>query len=149
MRVRKLEPLSFEESESRALLMKQWTRYKLTQHANEMNTIQTAMLSQQVALQELRNESEELYQQAILVRQERRKLCLFSIILTHDPLHDGVALYNLFCTLDELSPSIKILRQSLSHAILSSLIFVTFLFKGLIPSVFIVNSIHNKLHVIT
>ena len=113
MRVRKLEPLSFEESESRALLMKQWTRYKLQQHANEMNTIQTAMLSQQVALQELRNESEELYQQAILVSQERRKLSLFSIILTHDPLHDGVALYNLLCTLAELSPSIKILWQSL------------------------------------
>ncbi|KAK2190702.1 hypothetical protein NP493_73g03001 [Ridgeia piscesae] len=70
MRVRKLEPLSFEESESRALLMKQWTRYKLQQHANEMNTIQTAMLSQQVALQELRNESEELYQQAILIDLE-------------------------------------------------------------------------------
>jgi len=140
MRVRKLEPLSFEESESRALLMKQWTRYKLQQHANEMNTIQTAMLSQQVALQELRNESEELYQQAILVSQERRKLSLFSIILTHDPLHDGVALYNLLCTLAELSPSIKILRQSLSHAILSSLIFMASLFKGLIPNVFIINS---------
>ena len=139
MRVRKLEPLSFEESESRALLMKQWTRYKLQQHANEMNTIQTAMLSQQVALQELRNESEELYQQAILVSQERRKLSLFSIILTHDPLHDRVALYNLLCTLAELSPS-KILRQSLSHAILSSLVFMTSLFKGLIPNVFIVNS---------
>ena len=119
--------------------MKQWTRYKLQQHANEMNTIQTAMLSQQVALQELRNESEELYQQAILVSQERRKLSLFSIILTHDPLHDRVALYNLLCTLAELSPS-KILRQSLSHAILSSLVFMTSLFKGLIPNVFIVNS---------
>ena len=67
MRVRKMEPLSFEESESRALLMKQWTRYKLHQHGQEMNTIHTAMLAQQVALQELRNESEELYQQAIQV----------------------------------------------------------------------------------
>ena len=119
MRVRKLEPLSFEESESRALLMKQWTRYKLHQHANEMNTIQTAMLSQQVALQELRNESEELYHLAILVRQEHRKSCLF----THDPLQNVVALYNLFCTLDELSPSIRFFG-SLSLAILSCLSFV-------------------------
>ena len=67
VRVRKLAPQSFEESEGRALLLKQWSRYKLREHAHEMNAIHTAMLAQQVALQELRNESEELYQQAIQV----------------------------------------------------------------------------------
>ena len=66
---RKREPavLSFEESERRALLHKDWTRYKMKQHINEIMAVTRVRWSQQRALEELRKESEELYQSAIQV----------------------------------------------------------------------------------
>jgi len=69
---RKREPtvLSFEESERRALLLKDWTRYKAKQHFREMAAVARVCWSQQRALEELRKESEELYQSAIQVRQK-------------------------------------------------------------------------------
>ena len=59
--------LSFEESERRALLHKEWTRYKMKQHHNEIMAVDRVRWSQQRALEELRKESEELYQSAIQV----------------------------------------------------------------------------------
>jgi len=59
--------LSFEESERRALLLKDWTRYKTKQHYREMAAVTQLRWSQQRALEELRKESEELYQSAIQV----------------------------------------------------------------------------------
>jgi len=66
---RKREPavLSFEESERRALLLKDWTRYKTKQHRDEMTKVAQVRWSQQRALEELRKESEELYESAIQV----------------------------------------------------------------------------------
>jgi len=66
---RKREPavLNFEESERRALLHKDWTRYKMKQHCNEMTAVMRVRWSQQRALEELQKESEELYQSAIQV----------------------------------------------------------------------------------
>ncbi|XP_053135838.1 39S ribosomal protein L40, mitochondrial isoform X2 [Hemicordylus capensis] len=64
-RVRETSPLSFEESERRALLMKKWTLYKLGQSKAERNTIQSLLKAQEEALKELRFESEPLYQAAI------------------------------------------------------------------------------------
>ena len=66
---RKREPavLSFEESERRALLHKDWTRYKTKQHNKEIMAVARVHGSQQRALEELRKESEELYQSAIQV----------------------------------------------------------------------------------
>ena len=61
--------LSFEESERRALLLKDWTRYKTKQHFCEMAAVTRVRRSQQRALEELRKESEELYQSAIQVQQ--------------------------------------------------------------------------------
>ena len=61
------EALTFEESERRALLMKEWTRYKAQQYKAECVAVAIALNAQQVALQELREESEELYQLAIQV----------------------------------------------------------------------------------
>jgi len=61
--------LSFEESERRALLHKDWSRYKAKQHYREMTAVAQVRWSQQQALEELRKESEELYQSAIQVRQ--------------------------------------------------------------------------------
>ena len=76
---RKREPtvLSFDESERRALLHKEWTRYKTTQHRNEMTAVARVCRSQQRALEELRKESEELYQSAIQVRYKKTITVLF------------------------------------------------------------------------
>ena len=51
-----------------ALLQKKWTNYKLTQYKQEESHIKRVFWHQQQALQELRAESEELYQQALEVR---------------------------------------------------------------------------------
>ncbi|XP_070806646.1 large ribosomal subunit protein mL40 isoform X1 [Pituophis catenifer annectens] len=65
-RVRELTPPSLEESEKRAKLLKQWAAYKQRQDKAEMDTIKTLVAAQEQALRELRLESEELYQAAIL-----------------------------------------------------------------------------------
>ncbi|KAJ6656537.1 hypothetical protein lerEdw1_003662 [Lerista edwardsae] len=58
-------PISFEESERRALLQKRWALYKQQQHKEEMKAIESLRAAQEEALKELRLESEELYQAAI------------------------------------------------------------------------------------
>ncbi|KAJ8005749.1 hypothetical protein DPEC_G00121130 [Dallia pectoralis] len=65
-RVRSAPQLSFEESERRALLLKEWSRYKQTQHRAEMEAVRVAVETQREALEELRLESEELYQAALM-----------------------------------------------------------------------------------
>jgi len=65
--LRQLPNLSEEEVESRILLQKEWTRYKTQQHLNNVQTIDSIFYSQQKALDELRAESEQLYQEAIQV----------------------------------------------------------------------------------
>jgi len=69
-RKRVLPQLSFEESEYRALLHKSWSSYKAQQFAAECNTLQRLMNSQSRALLELRQESEQLYQQAIEIDEK-------------------------------------------------------------------------------
>nr|XP_055023166.1 39S ribosomal protein L40, mitochondrial [Misgurnus anguillicaudatus] len=64
-RVREGPKLSFEESERRALLLKQWSRYKYSQHQTEMAVIEEALEAQRQALEELKIESEDLYKAAI------------------------------------------------------------------------------------
>lgn len=64
-RVRSSPKLSFEESERRALLLKEWSRYKNFQHQTEMAAIEEALAGQTQALKELQLESEELYKAAI------------------------------------------------------------------------------------
>ncbi|NP_001279393.1 39S ribosomal protein L40, mitochondrial isoform X2 [Callorhinchus milii] len=64
-RVRDPPELTIEEIERRALLMKEWSRHKHKQHKEEKEMIQSMVEAQQEALQELRLESEELYQAAI------------------------------------------------------------------------------------
>ena len=51
----------------RALLYKEWTRYKRKQNLKDMQMIDSFVFAQQKALDELRQESEELYQAAIQV----------------------------------------------------------------------------------
>ncbi|XP_029960652.1 large ribosomal subunit protein mL40 [Salarias fasciatus] len=64
-RERSMPRLSFEESEGRALLLKEWSRYKRKQHMAEMKSVELALEAQREALQELKLESEELYQAAL------------------------------------------------------------------------------------
>ncbi|XP_077416368.1 large ribosomal subunit protein mL40 [Vanacampus margaritifer] len=64
-RVRSNPSLSFDESEGRALLLKEWCRYKHEQHLAEMQAIKLALEAQKEALDELKAESEELYQAAL------------------------------------------------------------------------------------
>ncbi|KAM3867948.1 large ribosomal subunit protein mL40 [Diretmus argenteus] len=65
MRDRSAPRLSFEESERRALLLKEWSRYKQKQHMAEMEALELAVEAQREALEELRIESEELHQAAL------------------------------------------------------------------------------------
>ncbi|XP_030833190.1 39S ribosomal protein L40, mitochondrial [Strongylocentrotus purpuratus] len=67
----------FETSEERARLQKAWSRYKFQQHVTETNTIKKSIRSQTKALEELRLESEELYQAAI-----QRDPGLFPLLIT-------------------------------------------------------------------
>ncbi|XP_041643680.1 39S ribosomal protein L40, mitochondrial [Cheilinus undulatus] len=57
--------LTFEESERRALLLKEWGVYKQRQHLAEKEALERALMSQREALEELKLESEELYQAAL------------------------------------------------------------------------------------
>ncbi|KAM5193495.1 large ribosomal subunit protein mL40 [Mantella aurantiaca] len=64
-RIRPTPKLSIEEQERRALLMKKWTRVKHEEHKAEQRSIETLLEAQRKALDELRLESEELYQAAV------------------------------------------------------------------------------------
>lgn len=64
-RARSAPVISFEESERRALLLKEWSRYKQEQHMAEKKAIESALEAQTEALEELRLSSYELYQEAL------------------------------------------------------------------------------------
>lgn len=88
-RVRSVPQLPFEESEYRALLLKEWSRYKQAQHKAEMTAITEALKAQTQALEELRLESEELYRAAIspdtsLIPFQHQGPCYTPPISTHE-----------------------------------------------------------------
>lgn len=64
-RTRSAPVISFEESERRALLLKEWSRYKQEQHEAEKQAIESALKAQGEALEELRLSSQELYLAAL------------------------------------------------------------------------------------
>lgn len=64
-RQRSAPRLPFEESEGRALLLKEWSRYKQEQHMAEVQAVKLALDAQTEALEELKLESMELYQAAL------------------------------------------------------------------------------------
>ncbi|XP_070548419.1 large ribosomal subunit protein mL40-like isoform X2 [Ptychodera flava] len=57
--------MAFEESERRALLQKEWSRYKYQQHLKESQMVNRVLSAQQYALEQLKKESEELYEMAV------------------------------------------------------------------------------------
>ncbi|XP_071339644.1 large ribosomal subunit protein mL40 [Trachinotus anak] len=65
IRQRSAPRLSFEESEGRALLLKEWSLYKQKQHMAEVKAVELALEAQREALEELKLESMELYQAAL------------------------------------------------------------------------------------
>jgi large subunit ribosomal protein L40 len=65
MRSRKLPAITAQEEEYRRLLMKKWATYRNEQILNDYTILDRMAQSQKKALDELRFESEELYQQAI------------------------------------------------------------------------------------
>ncbi|XP_041355103.1 39S ribosomal protein L40, mitochondrial-like [Gigantopelta aegis] len=81
LRKRETSALLFEEGEARIALHKSWCNYKLKQHIHELTIIKLATEDQQRALTELRNESEDLYQQAIQMDEG-----LIPVVL-HGPVH--------------------------------------------------------------
>lgn len=64
-RTRTVENVTEAVLEQRALLEKRWARHKMHEKLEHYQIVDKLLLSQQKALQELRYESEELYQQAI------------------------------------------------------------------------------------
>ncbi|XP_015176445.1 PREDICTED: 39S ribosomal protein L40, mitochondrial [Polistes dominula] len=66
-RTRELPHLSEEDVEKRILLQKEWARYKYRQYLDNIQTIDRFISSQNKALQELKAESEELYNEALQI----------------------------------------------------------------------------------
>lgn len=64
-RTRSPPSISFEENERRALLLKEWSRYKQEQHMAEKKAVESALEAQREALEELRLSSHELYVAAL------------------------------------------------------------------------------------
>lgn len=62
-----MEPLPEDSLERRALLIKEWSKFKSEQHHRELKLLDGVIKSQAEALKELRLESEDLYQKAIQV----------------------------------------------------------------------------------
>ncbi|UJR20919.1 hypothetical protein I4U23_024028 [Adineta vaga] len=67
--VRKRSPseLTSEETTQRLMLNRDWAKHKHKQHQQEINLISRALKSQENALEQLKQESEQLYEQAIQV----------------------------------------------------------------------------------
>jgi large subunit ribosomal protein L40 len=64
-RARKLLAVSETEQEYRALLLKKWSKYRNEENLKDLKILDRMVSAQTKALDELRFESEELYQQAI------------------------------------------------------------------------------------
>lgn len=64
-RMRKLPELTVAVKEERANLIKEWSKFRNQQKMEDVRIIDQLVMAQEKALQELRLESEELYQEAI------------------------------------------------------------------------------------
>lgn len=59
--------LSEEEIERRRLLEREWTKYKQNQWLKDLRIIKSMLISQKIALKELKAVSKQLYKKAIEV----------------------------------------------------------------------------------
>ena len=69
-RKRVLEPVPPEEAEKRYLLVKEWSRYKIQKHKEELLLLQGMLKSRRKALAELKKTSFPLYCQALKLRRD-------------------------------------------------------------------------------
>lgn len=69
-RLRKPIKLSPEEQERRTLLLKEWSRYKMKQHKEDLQRVQELERCREEALKELKKSSLYLYHEAIKVGQD-------------------------------------------------------------------------------
>ncbi|KAG8281134.1 39S ribosomal protein L40, mitochondrial [Homalodisca vitripennis] len=67
IRKRKIPPLTSAQVDERVWLTKDWTRYRYQQAIGDISLVERLAYSQARALNELRQESEELYQEAIQI----------------------------------------------------------------------------------
>uniref|UniRef100_A0A1B6JCZ3 Large ribosomal subunit protein mL40 n=1 Tax=Homalodisca liturata TaxID=320908 RepID=A0A1B6JCZ3_9HEMI len=67
IRKRKIPPLTSAQVDERIWLTKDWTRYRYQQAIGDISLVERLAYSQARALNELRQESEELYQEAIQI----------------------------------------------------------------------------------
>ncbi|XP_051166729.1 39S ribosomal protein L40, mitochondrial [Leptopilina boulardi] len=65
LRIRKLPKMSEEVAAERIEIRDKWAHYKLLEYMKDMKTLESIRNSQEKALKALREESEELYQEAI------------------------------------------------------------------------------------
>lgn len=65
--------LSAEQVEARALLQKEWTKYKREEYISNVAQIDRIMGAQRRALDRLYEVSEDLYNEAIMVRTRKKK----------------------------------------------------------------------------
>ncbi|XP_043462116.1 39S ribosomal protein L40, mitochondrial [Leptopilina heterotoma] len=65
LRIRNLPKIKEEVTAERKEIKDKWAHYKLLEYRKDMDTIQSILYSQEKALNALREESEELYQEAI------------------------------------------------------------------------------------
>ncbi|CAG0914652.1 unnamed protein product [Notodromas monacha] len=93
MRTRKLPPMTAEELENRIETLKEWARHRGKVAIAEASWIEKMVQAQDKALQELRKESEELYQAAIQIDPEllpyRTKGCVESAPISNYEPADG------------------------------------------------------------
>lgn len=67
LRKRSAKKLSEAQIDERSVTLKSWAFYKLKENLSDIQMVDRMLYSQQRALDELRKESEELYQEAIQV----------------------------------------------------------------------------------
>ena len=89
-RLRKPTKLSSEEQERRTLLLKEWSRYKMKQHKEDLQRIQELERCREEALKELKKCSLYLYHEAIKVDQDFFPV-QFKGPTETPPIHDYIA----------------------------------------------------------
>lgn len=77
VRQRSCRPLTIDEVERNELLQKEWTRYLMRKHIDDLRVLRDKVKSRNDALRELKKESDLLYQEALKVDKS-----IFPLILS-------------------------------------------------------------------
>ena len=114
MRDREKTSFSVEEMEEQVLLDKEWSRSRMRLHRDEMMILKRVFRAQEKALQKLREESEELYQQAIQVNYYypnefelvyNKAVCMANNVDSDQMLHSAASDLGLHCLRRPICPN--------------------------------------------